>query len=200
MSLNENAQLFPLVFVFPRFACFEYPRLGNFNSLRCPENYTNYNESFYRMAKEELVLGKRTVPEHATASTSLLWLEVDNKTGNLTSYSLKENFDENQMYEKVKRKLEKAASDYKNLQTWLNFTLEYNLSGSSHCLIFPLPRYSNITLNVTMPSEIKNFTLGNYPQIIKYNYIQGNSLIAGIRVYPCCGVQNMTIQEVEVCS
>jgi hypothetical protein len=198
VNLNENASLFMLSIVFPKFVCFKYSHLNNV-SLACPENYTNYNETFGLLAKEEINQTYQ-VPEYATTSFSMLNLLVDNKTGNLTYYSLKKNFDENEMIKRIKINPLTAKNYYNNLTTELNFSVDYNLSGNSHCIKFLIPRYSNVTLNVTMPSVITNFTLGNYPEIIVYNYTNSNNLLAKIRVYPCCGIQNMTMQEAEVCS
>ena len=80
----------------------------------------------------------------------------------------------------------------------MDFTVDFGYTGTSHCIKFPIPRYANVTLNVTMLSPIANFTL---PQnFVVYNYTQGNSLLAKIRVYPCCGIKNVPLQGAEVCS
>jgi hypothetical protein len=74
------------------------------------------------------------------------------------------------------------------------------LSGTSHCVNFTLPRFTHINLNVTMPNQISNYTFGRQ-EFIENNYTaDGNSIIAEIKPYPCCGVKNASIQVVQVCS
>jgi hypothetical protein len=124
---------------------------------------------------------------------------VDGKTGNLTSHDLNTNPSEEECYKRARLRLDSVFEIEKH-EAIREFMIDFGYTGDSHCVEFPLPRYSNITLNVTMPSPIANFTLGNYPEIVIYNYTQGNSLIARIRVYPCCGIKNMTMQKAEVCS
>ena len=83
--------------------------------------------------------------------------------------------------------------------TW-EFDVYYpDVSGVSHCIRFPVPRHSNLTINVTMLREIANFTFGR-PEFIEKNYTSGNSVIARLMPYPCCDITNVPLQTAEVCS
>ncbi len=64
---------------------------------------------------------------------------------------------------------------------------------------FSIPRYTNISLNVTMLNPVVNYTLGR-PEFIIENYTLDNSLIAKIKPYPCCDIKNISLQTAEICS
>jgi hypothetical protein len=50
-----------------------------------------------------------------------------------------------------------------------------------------------------MLNTISNYTFGRQEFIIE-NYSSGNSVIAKIKPYPCCGIIVDTLQTAEVCS
>ncbi|MDI6826398.1 MAG: hypothetical protein QMD36_04380 [Candidatus Aenigmarchaeota archaeon] len=96
----------------------------------------------------------------------------------------------------------KLSSTFNLLEFSYTSRMEFNytnFSGTSHCINFPLPRNTRITINVTTFSPISNFSFG-IPEFIEENYTIGNSVIAKIKPYSCCGVKNASFQYAEVCS
>lgn len=179
-----------------RFICFEYPEAGSVNTVRCPENRTSvqeFAEEFAGAESENLVLDKK----QGVYTYSLSYLLIDNQTGNLTFHEFTMNPSEKTCQEEG-RKSPNNIFDFKEHDVNMEYNINFSYTGTSHCIKFPVPRYANLTLNVTMLSPIVNFTL---PQdYVVYNYIQDNSLIAKIRPYPCCGIKNINLQSAEVCS
>ena len=191
-----NASIYYAITPFHKFFCFEYPRYYNYSTTKCPENLTNTTEMVKEFAKKEVELTELMKNETTGMHTYILPILVDNKKGNLLSIEYHQNPTEDELF-KTERLNPIKYNEFNQFEESINYTLNYTYG---RCLKFILPRYSNVTLNITMPSPIVNFTLGNYPEIIVYNYTNSNNLLAKIRVYPCCGIQNMTIQEAEVCS
>jgi hypothetical protein len=86
--------------------------------------------------------------------------------------------------------------------TFFIIKIEYyhgDLAGTSHCINFTLPKNGYLNVNVTMLSPIVNYTFGR-PEFIEENYTTGNSVIAKIKSYPCCGIKNVSLQIAQICS
>lgn len=197
LNRMENATaLNRFMIIAQRFGCFDYPKPDSFDTTFCPENETTISEVWYNLAKNELKLPKR---EDIDTWYAIPYLLVDNKTGNLTTYSIESYPSEDRLYRIARLKLPSVFQN-EPYRHKVEFIVDFEYTGTSHCIEFPLPAFSNVTLNVTMLSPVVNYTLGNYPEFVLENYTTGNSLIAKIRPYPCCGIKNVTIQAAKVCS
>jgi hypothetical protein len=191
-SQNENvSKILSYLIFMHNFTCFTYS--NTVKKMYCPENKTNITAIARSFALEELSTGKKVV----NFTYSLPYLLVDGNSGTLDYYSEGILIPSE---EEIYQKLRKSGEGFSSLNQTGFFNVSFTLAGTSHCIEFPIPRYSNVTLNVTMLTTPVNWTLGNYSEIVEYNYTQGNSLLAKIRVYPCCNIQNMTLQEAKVCS
>ena len=171
----------------PKFSCFyHFP----YNKVYCPENWTNeIGRDFMKEEIERMKTGWNC-PRPI--------MRVDNQIGDLITYEENQTPPENQLFRKGRVNLP-YIFDTETFKQIIKFSINYSYTGTSHCVAFSIPMYANITINVTMLSPIANYTFGREEFIIE-NYTQGNSAIAKIRVYPCCGITGVTMQTAEVCS
>jgi len=183
-----------------KFECFELPKPNSFSTIRCPENKTNLLDSIISFAQSEIQLQER----NSSVTYATNYLLLNNQTGVLDNYTLKiygqsVPIIENEKFRKGRIKLSSLFDD-ENFNAETEFDVYYpSVSGASYCIRFPIQRWSNLTINVTMLSPIFNFTFGREEFIIQ-NYTIGNSVIARIRPYPCCGVPYVQLQSAEVCA
>ena len=185
-----------------KFECFQFPTGDSYNTIRCPENQTTVLDIHKSFAEQEIQLKER----NTSVSYSIPYLLLNNETGVLDNYTILlgsngYNFSsvENPMFRRGRVKLP-SLFDIVEPKTNLEFDVNYpTVQGPSYCVIFPIPRYANLTINVTMPYPISNYTFG-ISQFIIENYTIGNSVIARIKPYPCCGVTEVGLQPAEVCS
>jgi hypothetical protein len=136
------------------------------------------------------------------------YLLVNNETGVLTKYDTTFKFNgkyydhsslENEIYRisriKFPHVFDLPIFEEENTELGVNFSV----TDTSYCIDFPIERFSNLIINVTLPDAIKNYTFGRSEFIIE-NYSTGNSAIAHIRPYPCCGITKVSLQPGKVCS
>jgi len=187
-----------------RFDCFSYRISGGNDVVYCPENQTSDKEITFLRAKEELTLPER----NANYSYTIPYLLVKDQTGvleNLDYTFTINNINYNSssfedMFYRIGRTKLHSIFNF-DLEGWA-FDIDVNFSNvdaSSYCIKFPLPRFANLTVNVTLPIGIKNYTFGRNEFIIE-NYTIGTSAIARIKPYPCCDIIGVTLQSAQVCS
>jgi len=199
--LNSNVSA-AIVFqtIAHKFDCFTYPKPGdfdtlrNFDTLRCPENKTSIYTIWKDFAEKEVKLTER----QTNTTYFFVYLLVDEKTGKLEDYTASSSPSEEKLYNRGRLKLS-SVFNFDTFNTTHDFSINFSYTGNSHCIRFPIPKYNNVTFNITMLSKIANYTFG-MKEFIDYEYIQGNSIIAKIRPYPCCGISGVTLQSGEVCS
>jgi hypothetical protein len=198
--VNENiSKLVAFRMVAHRFACFDYafdltfPE--NFSGVYCPN--ISSEEVIRDFAEKELKLEPRIATIYALDTFSLPYLLANNKAGDLVNIT-HETSPQRELLIKKARENPYNIFTYPSVNVSVRFKV--NFSESINCIKFPISSYANLTLNITMPSKIINYTLGRFPQIIIENYTIENSLVARIRVYPFNGIKNMEEQMGEVCS
>jgi len=193
--LNENiSSMMNYLSIGWKFGCFEFPKVNGLNTIRCSANRTNIIEIYTDFASEEIK--QREKYQHINYSYTMGYLFVDNKTGNLTNYEYNFSKTEDELFLIGRVKLPSVLG-IKNYNEITKYDTNFSYIGNSHCLIFSLPPYSNVTLNVTMLSPVINFTLPQ--EIVIENYTEGNSLFARMKVYPCCRLTGLHLIG-EVCS
>jgi hypothetical protein len=194
-SLNENiTSLHMFEAMAWKFGCFEFRKSNGFSTNRCPENNTDLNTILYDFSKEEVKLRNRSIPKF---TYSIPYLLVDNKTGDLSTYT--NDFTKSEEDESFKQARLKLSSifyilPYEKDRAKTKFDVDFGYTGTSHCIKFAVYRYNNSTINVTMLSPIENYTL---PSNFNVESLSGNNLVAK-RACPCETTSGM--QEVEVCS
>lgn len=125
-------------------------------------------DNWQNIAKNEIESGQKFVFESYNVTYSLPFLFLNNKHGRMTYYH--------------------ADMDFYNSTTM--FTAEFESKEKAQCLKFPLLRFSNTTLQITMPSEIINYSLPKESFEVK---VDKNILFAKISPF------NDTVKEGEVC-
>jgi len=201
ISVNENiTYLYSFFEIAHKFGCYEYLKLKEIikNSTYCPENETTYEQISYDLAKEEATLSN-IEPGQVAFKYTLPNMTVDDSTGvGLLSYKSNLVPTENETYKKTRIKLPSVFST-KNYEDLREFDIDFGYTGTSHCIKVPINQFSNFTLNVTMLAPVANHTFSRDDFVLE-NYTLGNSLIAKIKPYPCCGIATDKTLEVEVCS
>ena len=174
-----------------RFNCFEYPKINGFDTIICP-NQTWVDQAF-QFAKQEM--SDKMFNENISHSYTF-YLKFDDTLGVIESMSQIISIAENDLYENVRAG---KIDDYL-LDKELREDLYYTISGVGNCIKFPLNRHTKLTINVTMPSTIKSYNFGSYSEIVEEYNIEDNKLNLKIISYPCCKIQNMSLQWVEICT
>jgi hypothetical protein len=187
-----------------KFGCFEFGRINGVNTTVCPENETSLENIFFSFAKEELKLRERD----ANFTYSIPYLILNNETGillNLTSYNqingiaMNLSSYEEKIFKQARVKL-LSLFNSSELEVTDEFYVYYpTVYDTSYCIRFPIKRFSNLMINVTMLNSISNYSFGRSEFIIE-NHSTGNSAIAEIKPYPCCDITGITLQTAEVCS
>ncbi|MEM5834705.1 MAG: hypothetical protein QXQ69_02560 [Candidatus Aenigmatarchaeota archaeon] len=197
---NENvSKILNFRVIINRFICINYssildPTFPLKNLTVCPNNFT---QKRIEIVKEELKSDVRTTRDTGIDTFSLPFLIANDKLkGELIYYVYERNPTEEEMYKKM-RENPNSIWEFSTLTGKIEFEVKF--PEEVRCIKFPISAYSNLTLNVTMPSLISFFNLGNYPEIITESYLEKNSLIARIRPYPLEGVTGMEEQVGEVC-
>jgi PGF-pre-PGF domain-containing protein len=193
----RNAEAYS--FVPYKFSCYDYS-IGTY----CPTDQISDKEITFRIANYTLQLPIRPV----NFSFIPEYLLVNNETGVLTKYDTTFKFNgkyydhsslENEIYRisriKFPHVFDLPIFEEENTELGVNFSV----TDTSYCIDFPIERFSNLIINVTLPDAIKNYTFGRSEFIIE-NYSTGNSAIAHIRPYPCCGITKVSLQPGKVCS
>jgi hypothetical protein len=181
-----------------KFSCFKYPQTDSIDTMRCPENETNIHSFMSEFADNE-VKNPEMSSSQARYTYSLPYLLVDSETGNLISHQFTVKPSEEECYKRGRLRLDSVFEVTKH-DVDMEFQVDFGYTGTSHCIKFPIPRYSNVTLNVTMLSSITNFSLPQDFVLENYTENGDKTLVAKIRVYPCCGIKNVALQSAEVCS
>lgn len=183
-----------------KYSCFELHKVNSFDTFRCPENNTDLYSTIVSFAEQEIQLRERDM-----ASTyAIPYLFLNNYTGTLDNFTETINSKnlttiENEYFRKGRIKLSSLFDTENYVDEW-EFDVYYpDVDGNSHCIDFPIPRWSNLTINVTMMNPISNYTFGRSEFIID-NHTEGNSTIAYINPYPSLGIKNVPLQTGQVCS
>lgn len=196
---NKNVSDFTIInTVTWMFDCFDFISISDdINTTICPMDKANFSELWWYFATEELKQRER----NTNITFSLPYLLVDNKTGKLTSYKYNMTPSEDNILKKIEENEKNLLSFFdlnESIVSSLEFDVDFAYKETSHCIKFPIPRFSNITVIITMLSPIVNYSL---PLDYITNFsIKNNILVAKVRVYPCCGIENISLQTIKVCS
>jgi PGF-pre-PGF domain-containing protein len=197
LTTNNNSVIGVSIFtaLSPKFDCFTLPNFDSFNTTICPANRT-IGEILHSFVEKEIQLPEREVG----VAYAISYLLLNKETGILENYSSSSvSFFEDILFRKSRIKLS-SLFDIKNYNDITEISVSYpTVSEPPYCVRFPISRFSDILINVTMPSAINNYTFGKEEFIIE-NYSIGNSVIAHIKPYPCCGITGISLQTAEVCS
>jgi len=186
-----------------KFDCVNY-YVGNETLTYCPNDTTSDKEITIKIVNLTLQLPERDV----NFSMPPQYLLVNNKTGVLTKYDMNmrmngKNYNLSSLeYEMFRLARVKLPSVFKSTYDEYQFDLVVDFSSvneTSYCIKFPIQKFSNLFINITLPIGIKNYTFGR-PEFIVENYTLENSAIARIKPYPCCNITGVTLQPGEVCS
>jgi len=162
-------------FIAWHFSCFNFTPFDDYNTSVCPNDASNISEIFRKFAEKEIKLRER----NASYTYGISFLLIDNKTGNLTFYKRWMVPSEEEMLEEAKKNLPSLLEKEVKRTHYINLIVDFGFEGTSHCVRFPIPIFSNATINITMPSKIANYSLGDL-KFVKYVRVENNSLIAGI--------------------
>lgn len=187
ITKNSNlSQLYSMLSVMHKFNCFNYTTESAQEF--CPSNITTIEKIGENFAKIELT-NNITFSEY---SFSLPYLLVDNYSGNLTSYTSTSRPTEDEIFNNMRLK----GKGYDSFNQSGNFIMNFNYSGTSHCIQFPISKFSIVNLNVIMLSNITNFTIPE--EYILKSTINNSNLMLTLNTTILKNKED--IINVEVCS
>jgi hypothetical protein len=177
-----------------KFTCFTYPKADGTTITICPENATEIDKISFEVRKEELKLHEREVKFVA----GIGYLLIDNQTGELISHRVRTVPTRDELVEMATLDINNIF-DIREFKAATELEVDFTHIHTPRCIKFPIPRYSDLRIKVTMLSPISNFSFGR-PEFIREVYTVGNSIIVRIRPYPCCGIARVSQQAAEICS
>lgn len=195
-----NSSVFHAVSALPKITCFEYFRTPSFNysSVICPNE--SLDDAIERFAKYEF----ENVTDEEWQDmlyAHIIPIRMDGQKGELVRYNVNSVLDWNAMKSVLRVNPNKMSSFMEKQDQIGSIYTVADFEFSTDCMKFLLPRFADLTLNVTMPTAIASYSLGDYPEIVLESHYEndGKTLIAEIMSYPCCGISDMPIQWAEVC-